>query len=195
MILQAGPIDPAGVTTAVRVVGEQRRVERQGLVDLESIRNAGCETYLFVCTGNTCRSPMAAAVFRKLLAARLQCPEEDLLTQGYRVVSAGLAAAQGLPASPEAVELIEQIGGRLDDHRSQLVSARLLEQADYIFTMTHLHRATILQHYPELSQRVRTLADDGDEVVDPIGQGLDEYERCLKQITRYLERVVKRLEA
>lgn len=195
VVLQVGPLAPPGVTTAVRVVGEQRRVERQGLANLEAIREAGCETFLFVCTGNTCRSPMAAAVFRKLLAARLQCREEDLLTQGYRVISAGLAATSGQPASPEAVRLIEQSGGRLHDHLSQPVSARLLEQADFVFTMTHLHRATILQHYPELSPRVRTLADDGNEVVDPIGQGMDEYQRCLQQITRYLERVVSRLQA
>lgn len=193
-VLDAGPVTPAGVPTAVRVLGEQQRLERPGLVDIDSIRAAGCETFLFVCTGNTCRSPMAAAVFRKLLAARLQCGEEELPALGYRVESAGLAASHGMPASPEAVELVERMGGRLREHSSQPVSARLLAQADHILTMTSTHRATILQQHPELGGRVRTLADDGTDVVDPIGQGLHEYQRCLQQITRYLERVLNRLQ-
>ncbi|MEQ9068753.1 MAG: hypothetical protein RLO18_18610, partial [Gimesia chilikensis] len=59
--------------------------------------------YLFVCTGNTCRSPMAEGLFRKLLSDKLGCQEDELSDRGYIVASAGLAAAMGAPPSPEGV--------------------------------------------------------------------------------------------
>jgi len=193
VVLDAGETVETGTPSFVSVAGERWRIDLPGLVNLESVRDAGCETFLFVCTGNTCRSPMAAAVFRKLLATRLQCSEDDLPAHGYRVESAGLAAAPGAPAAPEAVELVESRGGRLSRHQSQPLSSKLLAQADYVFTMTNSHRATILQHHPDLDARVRTLADDGSDVVDPIGQGMDEYQRCLEQISQQLQRILNRL--
>ncbi|MBL8848360.1 MAG: Sua5/YciO/YrdC/YwlC family protein [Planctomycetaceae bacterium] len=193
LILEAGPVRKAGIPTVVRVSGEHWTIDRAGLVDSDAVRDAGCQTILFVCTGNTCRSPMAAAVFRKLLSARLQCGEDELPSRGYRVESAGLAASHGMPASPEAVQLVERAGGHLARHESRPLSIRLLSQADYVFTMTNAHRSTILQHHPEFGTRVRTLADDGSDISDPIGQGFDEYRRCLEQITAHVKRALDRL--
>lgn len=193
LVVDAGPVSEPGVPTAVLVTGDSWKIVRPGQVSAESLQAAECTTVCFVCTGNTCRSPMAAAVFRKLLAARLQCDEQELQSHGFLVASAGLAAAAGMPASPEAVELVEHSGGRLAQHQSQPLTPRMLQQADYVFTMTNIHRATILHQYPELSARVQTLSADGTDVSDPIGQGIDEYRRCLAQITESLERILDRL--
>lgn len=193
LLLDAGPTAQPGEPTEVRLVDGRAKVLREGVVPAGEVAGAACTTILFVCTGNTCRSPMAAALFRKLLAARLQCREEELGERGYRVLSAGLSASKGMPASPEAVELIEQRGGALNGHSSRPLTPSLLAQADYVFTMTVNHRMAILQQHPEMARRVQTLAPDGTDVVDPIGCGPDEYRRCADQISGYLRGVLDRV--
>src|SRR5579863_9390616 len=125
--------------------------------------------YLFVCTGNTCRSPMAEGIFRKLLSERLSCPEDELVDRGFMVASAGVAAAPGNPASPEGVEILVDRGVDLRGHESQPVTAQLLSQADQIFTMTGSHRDFLVREFPETASRVRLLARDGSDIIDPIG--------------------------
>jgi protein-tyrosine phosphatase len=149
--------------------------------------------YLFVCTGNTCRSPMAEGLFRKLLAERLKCPEDELVDRGFMVASAGVAAAHGSPPSPEAVEILADRGVDLRGHESQPVTAQLLSQADHIFTMTRSHRELLVRDFPEMAESVRLLARDGADVIDPIGAGLDEYRRCADQIEQYLQGIMAEL--
>jgi protein-tyrosine phosphatase len=95
-----------------------------------------------------------------------------------------------MPASPEAVELLDQRGGGLSGHSSRPLTSALLSQADYVYTMTVNHRMTILQQHPDLARRVQTLAPDGTDVVDPIGCGPDEYRRCAEQISGYLQGIM-----
>ncbi|HPP54288.1 MAG TPA: protein tyrosine phosphatase, partial [Thermoguttaceae bacterium] len=77
---------------------------------------------LFVCTGNTCRSPMAEALARKMISDRLGCPPDQIEEAGVLVMSAGIAAVLGAPASPEAVEVIGAYGIDLKDRQTQPVS-------------------------------------------------------------------------
>src|SRR5690606_38607488 len=90
------------------------------------------EVYLFVCTGNTCRSPMAEALFRKMLADRLECREDELMDHGFVVISAGLAAYKGAPAAPESLEILRREGIDLSAHESQPVTEELLFHCDHI---------------------------------------------------------------
>jgi protein-tyrosine phosphatase len=195
VIVDAGPCRYDQPTTLVRVQREQWDVVREGVASTRTLNRLAGNMFLFVCTGNTCRSPMAEGLFRKLLADRLKCPEDELVDRGYMVASAGVAAGPGSPSSPEAVEVLAGRGVDLRGHESQPVTPQLLSQADQIFTMTRSHRELLLRDFPETSERVRLLAGDGEDVIDPIGAGLDEYQRCADQIEESLREIVAELPA
>jgi len=188
-----GPCRYGEFTTVVNLQGSTWELERPGIVSETNISRLASEVYLFVCTGNTCRSPMAEAMFRKLVATRLQCSDDELVDRGYTIASAGLAAAVGSPASPEAVELLADEGIDLREHESQPLTERLLNQADHVITMTRQHRQTILSERPDLHDRVRVLADDGGDISDPIGGPRATYAACRDEIERQLRTLVDRL--
>jgi protein-tyrosine phosphatase len=188
----ATPTVPA-LTSIVRIQSDGWSAERIGLLNENKLQVSACELIVFVCTGNTCRSPMAEALFRDLLAKRLNCSSLDLTKRGYIVASAGLAADYGVQASPESVEMMRRRGLDLRSHASQPLTDRLLEQSDHCFTLTNQHRNLILSGHPEAADRVRLLAGDGKDISDPIGGGWNHYAACAESIERHLVKVLDEL--
>jgi len=141
---------------------------------------------LFVCTGKTCRSQMAEALFRQLVAERLGCARGEVEGRGVVIASAGLAAWGGGPASPAAQQVAEEHGGDLAGHESQPVTESLVRQADLILTMTAAHRDALVGQFPEAAGRTAMLAPDRRDVLDPIGGTLETYRRCAAQIAGHL---------
>ena len=149
---------------------------------------------LLVCTGNTCRSPMAEALTRKLLAERLSCGVDQVEEQGVAVLSAGLSAMFGGRAAPEAVATMAREGLDLASHVSQPLTEQLVRNADLLLAMTRAHRDAILAQWPDAGGRVHLLMQSGADVPDPIGCPAEMYERCAAQLKAGIEPWVKNLE-
>jgi protein-tyrosine phosphatase len=182
LVLDDGPCRFGQPSSVVRVTGNQFEVLRAGVVPEKTLKRLSSSMILFVCTGNTCRSPMAEAICRDLLAKRLHCSPEGLEDRGVVVASAGVAAMAGGRASPESVQVMAEMGLSLADHEAQPLTEPLVRHADVIFVMSRSHREAILAQWPGAADRTRLLCSDGSEVCDPIGGPLERYRRCAVQI-------------
>jgi L-threonylcarbamoyladenylate synthase len=185
-IVDAGPTSIAAMPTVVRSVGRRCVVQQPGAVSAEQIDELAQCRIVFICTGNTCRSPMAQALCAKLLADALGCAPGQLKERGYCVQSAGLAAMTGAEASSEAVSVAAELGAELKEHSSQMVTLELLQWADFLFGMTAGHCWT-LESIPVPMPAPRMLAIDGTDVSDPIGGAQSDYKTCAHQILESLQ--------
>lgn len=140
------------------------------------------KTIVFVCTGNTCRSPMAECMLRALVQQRG-------LENDFCILSAGTYAMSGAPASQGSVRAMQRRGLSLDAHRSQAVTRALLDRADLIIGMGKSHIMQLKMMYPDCQTPMMAL--DDPPVSDPYGGDDAAYERAACDIARQLPRLMK----
>lgn len=187
LILDDGRSKLGQSSSVVEVDGHKIKMLRAGVMDEKTLVRMSGFMALIVCTGNTCRSPMAELLFKKQLAEKLECSIDELEDKGFFVQSAGIAAMPGARPSPEAVDVLKKIGLDLSDHASQPVSERLIKYADVILTMTSGHHHALVTQWPEIATRVHMLSKDGVNISDPIGGTLEMYQKCADQINQNIK--------
>jgi tRNA threonylcarbamoyl adenosine modification protein (Sua5/YciO/YrdC/YwlC family) len=187
LILNDGPTRYGGASTVVRVIGNQYEILRHGAIEAAAMNDFAKPLIVLVCTGNTCRSPMAEGLLKHKLANAGQA------WSGVNVLSAGVAASEGAMASQEAVDVMDAKGIDIACHESRPLSDAIMHRADIVLTMTRGHRAAILAAWPEMSDRVFTLRPDGGDIADPVGGSVELYEQCARQIEESLDSWFSRL--
>ncbi len=172
LVLDDGPTRLGTPSTTIRLEPDGSfLIAAPGAMEERFIRKHLTRTILFVCTGNTCRSPMAAAIARHELAARhiAETPADDR-SVATRVRSAGLSAAEGAPITPEAVRALVELGldrAPAESHRAHELTRQTLAEASVIYAMTRAHAAAI--HAIDPNANVELLDPAGKDIPDPIG--------------------------
>ena len=193
MVLDDGPCRYGQPSSVVRVKYNDFEVLREGVVGGATLRRLASVMVVFVCTGNTCRSPMAELLMRAKLAEHLKCKIDELEEHGVVIVSAGIAAAPGCPPASEAVQVMREHGLDLVPHEAQPLTEQLVRHADVIVTMTSSHLQSIIERWPSAADRTCKLLPTGQDVSDPIGQTVGAYRHCADQIACAVEHHAERV--
>ena len=139
-----------------------------------------------VCTGNTCRSPLAAAALAHALG-----PDRERVEVG----SAGTAADEGSPATDASVDVAAEAGIDLEDHEARLLTAEIAQSADLVIVMEPVHRRAV-EKLGVPAERVKVMSewpepgDPGLPVSDPYGGSIESYEECWRRIQHHVSRIV-----
>ena len=131
------------------------------------------EKLLVVCTGNTCRSPMAAAELNRILA-------EQNLEEKYTAVSAGVAAFDGQPAALNAIEVAKEKGLDLSGHQSRRIMLEDVVEAERIFVMSEDQKRLLSSAVPGSEEKIAVM-----QVPDPYGGDLSVYRACFEQMKKW----------
>ncbi|MFQ6618141.1 MAG: L-threonylcarbamoyladenylate synthase [Fidelibacterota bacterium] len=201
LILDGGKSTTSRLSTVLDLTADEPRILRHGRVSeeqiLSALKNQLMDTFniLFICTGNSCRSPMAEAYMQKM------AKEKNM--KNLLVTSAGIAAAEGFPPTEYARAAALEHGVNIENHRSRAVDRHDIMQADLILTHTKEHKDYILWQFPEaggktfrLKEYERNLSDDepGD-IEDPIGRDLLFYRQVFREIRSEIERIFPGIES
>ncbi len=190
VILDAGLTRHRKASTIVRLADSDYEVVRPGVWDERTIRRLATLNVLFVCSGNTCRSPMAEGLFSQMVAARLGVRPDELPEHGVVIASAGTGAYGGGRAAAEAVEVCRRRGIDISGHAPRILTPELVFTADFIYPMARSHLDTIRMISAADAAKARLLDRDRD-VPDPVGGPMEEYERAAAQIETALAQVLE----
>jgi len=190
LVVDGGPSRLGESSGVLRVGPRHFELLRDGLLRIEDLRRTAGLVMAFVCTGNTCRSPMAEALARNLLGERLQAGgkgQPSLAEFGFELSSMGLHAAPGAPASAGALTLMGERGLDLRQHGARMATPEALARCDRIYGLTEAHVEALRSLLPPgRASAVALLDPSARDVSDPVGGPRAAYERACADIERAL---------
>jgi protein-tyrosine-phosphatase len=153
------------------------------------------ETIMLVCMGNTCRSVMAEAMLRQALEGVMGDDAKNI-----RVISAGLSASCGDPASRHAQAAMGELGLDVSLHKARGITALALSEADLVLAMTTAIKDELLKDYAAIEPKLMTLTEFaglteelGPDIKDPFGYSLDVYRDSAGQIGRAVKNAARKI--
>ncbi|MFA6044514.1 MAG: Sua5/YciO/YrdC/YwlC family protein [Phycisphaerales bacterium] len=180
-------------STAIRLLaGGGYRIMSVGAIDEREVRARVERRVVFVCSGNTCRSPVAEAIARHLLSNRPHAPGEAPVP--VRVSSAGTSASVGMAMTPESAEALTEMDIDPGRHTSRQLQQEELAGADLVFVMTKQHRRVVEMMMGQRGTPIQLLDPDGADIDDPIGGPLRQYREMAKTVRRAIERRLAEIE-
>lgn len=161
-------------------------IYRSGLTDFsEDSLNTSLtgRVFLFVCSGNTCRSALAEVMGNQEIAARLKIPFDSIQESSTRALSAGLATKPGSPMKPQAEQALRTLGVPFGSHASQALNEDMVDRAETIYCMTEAHRREVIERFPAAAAKTICLDPAGD-IDEPTGAKLEPFFNCAVEIQR-----------